>query len=89
MLTCPKAYEAFKKGNMALALDLQEKGAKLVDLAGKFGMQATCKALVNARFNINAGHPRLPIAPLTEEATRQLLIEARDMGLLTSTAISS
>ena len=81
------AYKAFKDGNMDQALQLQEKGAKLVDLAGKFGMQATCKALVDARLHINAGPPRLPIPPLTEEATRQLHIEARDMGLLSSTVI--
>ncbi|MQF69383.1 dihydrodipicolinate synthase family protein [SAR202 cluster bacterium AD-804-J14_MRT_500m] len=83
------AYEAFKKGDIERALVLQEKGAKLVDLAGKFGMQATCKALVNARLHINAGSPRLPIASLTDEETKQLLREAQDMGLIRPDTILS
>ena len=76
------AYRAFKEGDNARAQELQEHGAKLVDLAGKYGMQATCKVLVKACMGIDCGVPRLPISSLNEDETRQLLSEAEAIGVL-------
>ena len=77
-----EAYKAFKEGNIERAQELQEQGAKLVDMAGEFGMQATCKVLVKACMGIDCGVPRLPISSLSDEQTKQLLREAEGIGVL-------
>ena len=79
-----EAYRAYREGDVQRAQELQEQGAKLIDLAGKYGMQATCKALVKARLGIESGEPRPPISSLSEEQTNQLLDEARAIGVLTA-----
>ena len=53
-------------------------------MAGKYGMQATCKALVKARLGIDSGEPRLPIPSLSEEQTKHLLDEAKAIGVLSA-----
>ena len=77
-----EAYRAYREGDVQRAQELQEQGAKLIDLAGKYGMQATCKALVKARLGIDSGEPRPPISSLSEEQTNQLLNDARAIGVL-------
>ena len=77
-----EAYTNFKEGNITKAKELQEKGAKLVDIAGKYGMQATCKVLVQARLGIETGAPRAPLSPLNSEETKNLLKEAMGIGIL-------
>ena len=75
-------YRAYREGDMKRAQALQEQGCKLVDLAGAYGMQATCKALAKARLGIDCGAPRLPIPALTEAQTRDLLKDAEKIGVL-------
>ena len=78
-----EAYTSFKEGNVTKSAELQEKGAKLVDLAGKYGMQATCKVLVQARLGIETGTPRAPLAALNSKEKNDLINEAVDIGILT------
>jgi N-acetylneuraminate lyase len=73
------AYKLFKEGDLQGAQALQERGARLIDLAGKYGMQATCKVLTEAWVGVSSGAPRAPLLSLTEDETRHLLGEAAEI----------
>ena len=75
-------YRAHREGDTQRAQALQERGRELIELVGRYGMQAACKALVNARLGIDCGVPRLPIPALTDAQRSELLEEARDLGVL-------
>ena len=70
------AYRSFNNGDLQGAQELQEQGARLIDLAGKYGMQATCKVLTEAWLGIPSGAPRAPLMALTADETQNLLREA-------------
>jgi len=82
-----EAYTSFKAGDIAKSTALQEKGAKLIDLAGKYGMQATCKVLVQARLGFETGIPRPPLSSLSSEETKNLIKEAAAIGILSKEQI--
>jgi N-acetylneuraminate lyase len=75
-------YHAYREGDMQQAQNLQERGRKLIELVGRFGMQAACKVLASARFGMDCGIPRLPIPTLTDVQQSELLQAAREIGVL-------
>ncbi len=76
------AYRSFKQGDLKTAQEYQGKANVLIDLAARYGMQATCKALVDARMDMDCGVPRLPIPALSNDDRRELIAAARAAGVL-------
>ena len=73
------SYNLFNNGDLQGAQALQEQGSQLIDLAGKYVMQATCKVLTEAWVGVSSGVPRAPLLPLTVEETQNLLREAEEI----------
>lgn len=76
------AYRAYQKGNMAEAQKWQDKANVLIDLAAKYGMQATCKALCDVKYGVECREPRRPILPLSREQKKELVSAAEKAGVL-------
>ena len=75
-------YRAHREGDMQQAQALQEQGRRLIELVGRFGMQAACKILAGVRFGIDCGVPRLPMPALTDAQQSELLQLAGEIGVL-------
>lgn len=75
-------YQAYQQGDIPRAQEFQRKANKLIDLAARHGMQATCKALTSVRMGMDCGVPRLPIPALSDEEKRDLIAAAEAIGVL-------
>jgi dihydrodipicolinate synthase/N-acetylneuraminate lyase len=75
-------YRAYLEGDLARAQKLQGKANKLIDLAARFGMQATCKVLASERWGVDCGVPRLPIPALSRGQRKELIDAAEALGVL-------
>lgn len=77
-------YNSYLEGSDIRARELQDKANKLIALAARFGMQATCKFLTGVRLDIDCGVPRLPIPALSEAQMRELLSAWEAINVLKS-----
>lgn len=76
------AYRSYQQGEIERAWLYQKKANKLIDLAAKYGMQATCKALSSEVFGEDCGDPRRPIPPLSDADKMALVKAAKQDGLI-------
>ena len=75
-------YKAYLEGDIPKAQEFQRRANILIELAARYGMQATCKALVKVRLGIECGDPRLPIPALSEERKQELIAAAEKAGVM-------
>ncbi len=76
-------YESLKAGDRNKALKAQERVAKLRAVLRTYTPIAAYKKALEFR-GIQAGPPRLPLRPLTQEETKKLRGQLEELGLLKS-----
>jgi len=76
-------YESLKAGNREKALKAQERVARLRAILRTYTPIAAYKKALEFR-GIQAGPPRLPLRPLTQEETKKLRGQLEELGLLKS-----
>ena len=76
------AYRAYQQGDITAAQELQRRANILIDLAARYGMQATCKALASVVIGQDCGDPRLPIPSLSPEEKAELVSAAQSAGVI-------
>ncbi len=76
------AYRAYQRGDITTAQEYQRKATVLIDLAARYGMQATCKALSSVVYGQECGDPRLPIPSLSAADKADLVQAAQSAGVI-------
>ena len=74
-------WRAYSSGDLQRAEEAQKRATRLVFLVREFGMHAVIKALLSHRLGIDAGDPRLPTSPLTDEQRTHVIATAEAMGV--------
>jgi dihydrodipicolinate synthase/N-acetylneuraminate lyase len=75
-------WNAYHNGDFEFAQKEQDRAAELYTIFRKAGYQASMKALLSEKLQIDCGVPRLPGRPLTSEQRSFVIDKARDLGLL-------
>ena len=76
------AYRAYQAGDITGAQEFQRKANVLIDLAARYGMQATCKSLTSVVIGQECGDPRLPIPFLSAAEKADLISAAQSAGVI-------
>jgi N-acetylneuraminate lyase len=73
-------YDAFQRGDLAKAEELQRQAATLHTFCFRYSHIALYKAVLSQRLGMEMGLPRPPIRPLTEEQRRHVIQQAEELG---------
>ena len=75
-------FDAYKKGDLARAEEGQRKAMALKSLCSRFPFAATCKTLTGERVGIDCGDPRAPIRALSADEKREVIRQAKEIGVV-------
>lgn len=80
---CVELYEAFRRGDVDRAIDLQIKLNYLNEIVVKKYNQLSAIKSAMMLLGLKAGKPRHPYTPLGEKEAKDILAVLRDLGLIT------